>query len=166
MLSHDSAPRPPPSPISLQQVASLILSQSSCVSPVGLTDRGGGEMGDGRGAESYDRKKSWPSKAFNTLCFAVISPVLRIRDVYPGSEFFQSRIPADESRVKNIPGSRVKNIPGSRIRIKELKYFNPKKMFPSSWKYDPKCSSRIRILIFYPSRILHLSLLFTTSCTT
>jgi hypothetical protein len=38
----------------------------------------------------------------------------------------------------------------SRIRIK---YFNPKKSFLSSQKYDPGCSSRIRILIFYPSRI-------------
>jgi hypothetical protein len=35
--------------------------------------------------------------------------------------------------------------PGSRIRIKEL--------FLSSRKYDPGCSSRIRILIFYPSPI-------------
>ncbi len=45
--------------------------------------------------------------------------------------------------------------PGSRIHIKEFRYFNPKKLFLSSWKYDPGCSSRIRILIFtYPrSRI-------------
>ncbi len=43
--------------------------------------------------------------------------------------------------------------PGSRIRIKEFKYFNPKKFFLSYRKYDPACSSRIRILIFYPSRI-------------
>jgi hypothetical protein len=33
--------------------------------------------------------------------------------------------------------------PGSRIRIKEFKYFNPKKLFLSSRKYDPGCSSRI-----------------------
>ncbi len=43
--------------------------------------------------------------------------VLRIRDVYPRS----------------------------RIRIKEFKYFNPKKWFLSSRKYDPGFSSRIRI---------------------
>ncbi len=43
---------------------------------------------------------------------------LRIRDVYPWSEFFH---------------------PGSRIRIKELKYFNHKKLFLSSRKYDPGC---------------------------
>ncbi len=42
----------------------------------------------------------------------------------------------------------------SRIRIKIFKYFSPKKLFPSSRKYDPGCSSRIQILIFYPSRIL------------
>ncbi len=43
--------------------------------------------------------------------------------------------------------------PGSRFRIKEVKYFNTKKWFLSSRKYDPGCSSRIRILTFYPSRI-------------
>jgi hypothetical protein len=37
--------------------------------------------------------------------------------------------------------------------IKEFKYFNPKKWFLSSRKYDPDCSFRIRILTFYPSRI-------------
>jgi hypothetical protein len=42
--------------------------------------------------------------------------------------------------------------PGYRIRIKEFKYLNPK-LFLSSRKYNPGCSSRILILIFYPSRI-------------
>jgi hypothetical protein len=46
----------------------------------------------------------------------------------PGSDFFH-------------PGSEFFH-PGSRIRIKEFKYFNPKKWFPSSRKYDPVCSSR------------------------
>ncbi len=41
---------------------------------------------------------------------------------HPGSEFFH---------------------PVSWIRIKEFKYFNPKKWFLSSRKYDPGCSSRI-----------------------
>ncbi len=41
----------------------------------------------------------------------------------------------------------------SRNHIKEFKYFNPKKLFLSYQKYDPGCSSRIRILIFHPSRI-------------
>ncbi len=61
----------------------------------------------------------------------------------PGSDFFPSRIPPNCFH------------PGSRIRIKEFEYFNPKKWFLSSMKYDPSCSSRIpeRILTFYPSRI-------------
>jgi hypothetical protein len=44
-----------------------------------------------------------------------VSAVLRIRDVYPGSEYLPPR-----------------------TRIKELKYFCPK-----TRKYDPDCSSRI-----------------------
>jgi hypothetical protein len=59
--------------------------------------------------------------------------VLRIRDVYPGSDFFF--------------------VPDPRIRIKEFKFFIPKKWFLWSRKYDPGCSSRIRILTFHPSRI-------------
>ncbi len=58
------------------------------------------------------------------------------------------------------PGSRIPDPnclhPGSRIRIKEFKYFNPKKTkkwFLSSRKFDLCCSSRIRMLTFYPSRI-------------
>jgi hypothetical protein len=48
--------------------------------------------------------------------------------VYPGYEFFSSR-----------------------IRVKEFKYFNPKKIVSKlSRKYDPGCSSRIRILNFLP----------------
>jgi hypothetical protein len=45
----------------------------------------------------------------------------------------------------------------SRIYIKECKYFNPKNCFLSSRKYNPGCSSLIRIPDtdpdFYPSRI-------------
>ncbi len=48
------------------------------------------------------------------------------------------------------PGSELSS---SRIRIEEFKYFNQKKWFLSSRKYDPGCSSRIRMLTFYPSRI-------------
>jgi hypothetical protein len=44
-------------PLSRQQIASL--SQSSCVSPVDLTERRGRESG--RGAKLYDREKAWPS---------------------------------------------------------------------------------------------------------
>ena len=53
----------------------------------------------------------------------------------PGSNFFPFRIPDPKCLH-----------PGSRIRIKEFKYFNPKKtkkMFLSSRIYDPGCSSRI-----------------------
>jgi hypothetical protein len=52
-------------------------------------------------------------------------------------EFFPSRIPYTNFFH-----------PGSRSRIKEFKYFNPKNCF-LALKYDPGCSSRIRILIFY-----------------
>ncbi len=66
--------------------------------------------------------------------FCFFSTVLWIRDVYPdpGSEFFPSRI----------------RIFLSRIHVKELRYFNPKKLFISYRKYDPDCSSRIQILNF------------------
>ncbi len=60
----------------------------------------------------------------------------------PGSDFFPSWIPDPNFFY-----------PGSRILIKEFKYVNPKKWFLSSRKYDPGCSSRIRILTFCPSRI-------------
>jgi hypothetical protein len=63
------------------------------------------------------------------------------------------------SRIQLFP-SRIPNPnclhPGSRIRIKKFTYFNQKKTkkwFLSSRKYDPGCSSRIRMLTFYPSRI-------------
>ncbi len=56
--------------------------------------------------------------------------MLRIRDVYPGSKFFHA-------------GSASKNLSITRVK--------PKKLFLSSRKYDPSCSSPIRI--FYTSRI-------------
>jgi hypothetical protein len=50
------------------------------------------------------------------------------------------------------PGSLIPDLnffsipdPGSRVRIKEFKYFNQKKWFLSSQKYDPSFRSRIRI---------------------
>jgi hypothetical protein len=52
--------------------------------------------------------------------------VLRIRDVYVGSDFFPSR-----NRTVSIS-------------ILYILIFNPKKCFLSSRKYDPGCSSRIR----------------------
>jgi hypothetical protein len=56
---------------------------------------------------------------------------------HPGSEFFLSRIPN-----RNFFQFRI-----HPIRIKEFKLFNHKKWFLST------CSSRMRILTFYPSRI-------------
>jgi hypothetical protein len=69
-----------------------------------------------------------------------LDPVLRIRDVYHGSRIRLLSIPD--------PGSELSP---SRILIKEFKYFNPnksKKWFLSSKKFDPGCSSRIRMLTF------------------
>ncbi len=59
---------------------------------------------------------------------------------------------ADPGCLSRIPDPTFFH-PGSRICIKEFNYFNPKKWFLSSMKYGPGCSSRIRILTFYPSRI-------------
>ncbi len=67
--------------------------------------------------------------------------MLPIRDFYPGSEFFH---PGSRIRIFSIPD------PWSSLK----KFFLIQKLFKSSRKYDPRCSSRIRILIFYPSRIL------------
>jgi hypothetical protein len=58
LRSYDSAPRPPLPHLHRQQLVSL--SQSSCVSPVQLTDGRGGGRG-GRGAKSYYHHKAWPS---------------------------------------------------------------------------------------------------------
>jgi hypothetical protein len=68
------------------------------------------------------------------LKIRALDAVLRIRDVYSGSRI----------RLFSIrePGS---DFFPSRIRIKEFKYFNPKKWSLGSRKYDPGCSSRIRI---------------------
>ncbi len=53
------------------------------------------------------------------------------------------------------PGSRFEKIPdpGSGSSSKNLSIFTPKNCFLSFWKYDQGCSSRVRILIFYLSRI-------------
>jgi hypothetical protein len=50
--------------------------------------------------------------------------------------------------------SRIQGQEDSRIRIKDISTcILTQKIVLSSRKYDPGCSSRIRILIFYPSRI-------------
>ncbi len=66
--------------------------------------------------------------------------MLRIRDVYPGSEFFPSRIL--DLGSKRFPDH------GSAFASKNLSIKN---CFYR--KYHPGCSSRIRILVFYPPRI-------------
>ncbi len=73
-----------------------------------------------------------------------VSSVLRIRDVYPGClsriRIFSFRFPDQGSKI--FPHLH-----------KEFKFFDPNNLFLSPRKYDPRCSSRIRTLIFYPSRI-------------
>jgi hypothetical protein len=69
-------------------------------------------------------------KAKNKRKTTIFHTVLRIWDVYPGSDFFPSRI-----RTVSIPD------PGSAS--KNLRILTPKKWFLSSRKYDPGCSSRI-----------------------
>jgi hypothetical protein len=61
-----------------------------------------------------------------------ILTVLRIGDVYPGSELFPPR-----SRVKKAPDL------GSGSSTKNLSIFNPQKLLLSSWKYDTGCLIRI-----------------------
>jgi|688.fasta_scaffold1015007_1 hypothetical protein len=72
--------------------------------------------------------------------FIIFRSVLRVPDVYPGSEFFH-------------PGSQIDGHNDSRSVSKNLSIFSPKNLFPSSRKQDLGCSSRIWILMFYPSRI-------------
>jgi hypothetical protein len=81
------------------------------------------------------------------LFFSSTETVWRIRDVYPGSDFFH-------------PGSRIRtvSIPDPGSSSKNLSILTPKKTkkwFLSSKKYDPGCSSRIPDpdADFLPSRI-------------
>ncbi len=80
-------------------------------------------------SNSIPRYTVWP--------FDFFSAVLRILDVYPGSQI----------RLFSIPDLNFFH-PRSRIHMKEFKNFNPKNCCLSSRKYDPGCSSRIRIMIF------------------
>jgi hypothetical protein len=93
-------------------------------------------------------------EALSTLKKAIMSS--------PAGEGSGSAALADRNAVANSPkypnffhlGSRVKKIsyPGSGSASKDVSTLI-QKMFLSSQKYDPGCSSWIRILIFYPSRI-------------
>ncbi len=66
-----------------------------------------------------------PAGSNSVFLIAYKWPVLRTRDVYPGS-----RIRLFSSRIRLFPSQ-----------------------IPALRNYDPGCSSRIRILNFYPSRI-------------
>jgi hypothetical protein len=59
LRSHDSAPRPPSSPLFHQQVVPLC--QSSCVSPAELTDGRKGREGVGKEPNHTTALKAWPS---------------------------------------------------------------------------------------------------------
>ena len=87
-----------------------------------------------------------------SLYILSLQAVLRIRDVYPGSGF-RIRI-SDPDPGSTFFSSRIRIVsildPGSAS--KKLSILT-KKWFLCSRKYDPGCSSRIRILTFYPSRI-------------
>ncbi len=79
-----------------------------------------------------------------------LEAVLRIWDVYAGSRIrlFSIQDPGSELSPSRIPG------PGSASKnLSILTPKKPKKWFLSSRKCDPGCSSRIRMLTFYPSRI-------------
>ncbi len=88
-----------------------------------------------------------PSKFVDEISsFADLGCLSRILD--PGSECFPSRIqdPGSIFFLSWIPDPKFEFFhPGSRIHIKEFKYFNKKKWFLSSQKYDTGFPSRIRI---------------------
>ncbi len=79
-----------------------------------------------------------PSK-FGDQISSFADPGCLARILDPGSKFFPSRIPDLGSKFFH-PGSLVWIFsipdPGSRMRIKEFKYFNQKKWFLSSQKYE------------------------------
>jgi hypothetical protein len=81
--------------------------------------------------------------------------VQRRRDLLMGRHIITSYGSIADPGCSQCCGSRIRLFsfpdtnclhPGSRIRIKEFKYFNQKKWFLSSRKYDPGCSCRIRML--------------------
>ncbi len=87
-----------------------------------------------------------PKYLLSGMTFSKLPCMLRIRDVYPGS---QVQILSSRIQGQKDSGSRI------RIRIKNLSIFNPKNTFSALGNMirDVHPGSRIRILIFYPSRI-------------
>jgi hypothetical protein len=85
-----------------------------------------------------DQKEDWKKKSEDFLKKVAAAPQAPVRtetrkNIKLRSEFFPFRIL--DPNFSHL---------GSRIRIKEYKYFNPKNVSKLS-KYDPGCSSRIRI---------------------
>jgi hypothetical protein len=82
-----------------------------------------------------------PTKMYSRFRYSV----WRSRDVYPGSRIRLFSIPGPGSRIRTVsipdPGSSSENL--SILAPKKAK-----KWFLSSKKYDPGCSSRIRMLTF------------------
>jgi hypothetical protein len=68
---------------------------------------------------------------------------------------FGERLKTSVADPGRLFGSRIRifSIPDPGSASKNLSILTQKIVFLSSRKYDPGCSSRIRILIFYPSRI-------------
>jgi hypothetical protein len=88
----------------------------------------------GRGAGHYASSSGGGGRRQSTgsITSHHLYTVLRIRDVYPGSDFFQCRI-----RLFSIPN------PGSELFPSRVPDRHQKIVFYSSRKYDPGCSSRI-----------------------
>ncbi len=114
---------------------------------------------------AYSREnREWKTKKEHFYVIVCVLPILKERLVY-----VYSVVSTEQCCWSGmfIPGPRIQLFPswipdpnffhpGPRIRFKEFKYFNPKKWFPSSRKYDPGCSSRIRILSFYPGNMIRV----------
>jgi hypothetical protein len=85
------------------------------------------------------------------------STIQRISVADPGclSRIQIFSIPDPGSRIFSIPdpGFRIFYIPDPGSASENLSILTQKKRFLSSRKYDPGCISRIRIQIFYPSRL-------------
>ncbi len=117
-----------------------------------LTKRAGSGSSEQIQGSGYVSKCQWPEHCLLSYLFFAFENIVWCSVADPKCLsririFLSSRI-----RIFSIPDQNFFH-PGSRISIKEFKYFNPKKWFLSFLKYDPSCSSRIRIrntdLMFY-----------------
>ncbi len=76
------APPSPPPPLFRQQV--VCLSESSCVSPVQLSDVGGGR--NGGGARSYDGEKALSSINHSVVCSTILYPTYGLQRIRSGQQ--------------------------------------------------------------------------------